>query len=344
MEMKLRKHLLQKKNILRIAFIILTLFSLWYWNGVMSVKNDHGITQATAVYYQPKNTVDVVMMGSSHIHYNINTGILWHDYGIASFDYSGAEQPLWITYHYLVEFCKHQKPKVMVLDLYSLANNKDDYQYDWIKPNILGMRFSLNKLQMLYDSVEIEKIGDYFPSIAVYHDRFSELTKEDFIYPFVLQTEMQNFKGFAPSFETNSQEQPTWSQTQSGGMTLKQELYLQKIIDYTKKHNIELFLIVTPYITNDEDELVYNRVKEIAAMNGIDFNSTNYDYDEIGLDFSRDFYDRSHLNYRGAEKFTNYLGKELKSLFEIPDRRGQEGYESWDRDYENIQEMMEKNS
>ncbi len=78
--------------------------------------------------------------------------------------------------------------------------------------------------------------------------------------------------------------------------SLSDDIYLQKIIDYTKKNDIELFLIVTPYITNDNQELIYNRVKEIAQMNDIEFNSTNYDYDKIGLDFENDFMDNSHLS------------------------------------------------
>ena len=180
--------------------------------------------------------------------------------------------------------------------------------------------------------------------MAVYHDRFSELTSADFIYPFTMDRDMVNFKGFAPSFDTNSQVRPTITQTQSGGLTLKQETYLQKIIDYTKKNDIQLFLMVAPYITTDENELVYNRVREIAEMNGIDFNSTNYDYEKMGLDFETDFYDFSHLNYWGASKFTSYLGQELKSRFELPDHRGEEAYESWDRDYENIQKLAEENS
>ena len=44
----------------------------------------------------------------------------------------------------------------------------------------------------------------------------------------------------------------------------------------------------------------------------------NKKYDKIGLDFDKDFMDNSHLNYSGAGKFTTYLGKELKSRFELP--------------------------
>ncbi len=325
---------------LRIIFILLVVISFWYWNGVLCIKNDDGIKQATAMYYQPKNTVDVVMLGSSHIHYAIDTGTLWKDYGIAAFDYSAAEQPLWITYHYLKEFCKYQNPKVVVIDLFSPALRKEDYQYDWLLPNVLGMRVSLNKLEMLEASVEREKIGNYFPSFAVYHDRIGELTVSDFLYPFQRQTDLVNYKGFKPMLKVTPQTKPEITQTGSGGLTIKSEIYLQKIIDYTKKNNIELFFIVTPYITNDDQELVYNRVKEISKMNGIDFNSTNYDYDIMGIDFEKDFTDESHLNYYGAVKFTEYLGNELKSRFVLPDHRGDPAYDSWEIDYQNISESI----
>ncbi len=325
---------------LRIIFIILTIVSLLYWNSVLCIKNDDGIKQAMAMYYQPENTVDVVMMGSSHIHYAVNTGTLWKDYGIPAFDYSAAEQPLWITYHYLKEFCKYQDPKVVVLDLYSPALRKEDYQYDWLLPNVLGMRFSINKLQMLEASAERQRIGEYFPSIAVYHNRLTDLKAEDFLYPFRSRSELANFKGFKPMLKVSPQTQPVITQSHSGGLTIKSEVYLKKIIDYTKNNNIELFLIVTPYITNDDQELVYNRIREIAQMEDVSFISTNYDYEAIGIDFNNDFMDASHLNYYGAVKFTEYLGKELKSRYELTDHRGDPEYDSWEEDYKSIAEYV----
>ena len=50
----------------------------------------------------------------------------------------------------------------------------------------------------------------------------------------------------------------------SGGITIKSEVYPQKIIEYTRENDIGLFLIVAPYPTNDDHELVYNMVHEIA--------------------------------------------------------------------------------
>ena len=81
---------------------------------------------------------------------------------------------------------------------------------------------------------------------------------------------------------------------------------------------------------------------EIADMNGIRFNSTNYYYNIMEMDFDTDFADVSHLNYSGSCKFTEYLGGEIKDMFDIPDRRGLERWESWDRNVEEIRQTVQE--
>ena len=105
----------------RILFVILFIVGYLACDRVLSVKTAHGIRQARDMYAQPRNSIDVVFMGSSHIHCDVNTALLWEKYGIAAYDYSAAEQPLWTTYYYLKEICKYQKPQLVVLDLYSPA-------------------------------------------------------------------------------------------------------------------------------------------------------------------------------------------------------------------------------
>ncbi|MBR0091112.1 MAG: hypothetical protein IJP92_05390 [Lachnospiraceae bacterium] len=334
----------RKQQLTRLFFVFLTAATLWYLNEVLCVKSDHGIDQGRAMYYQPRNSIDVVMMGSSHIHCDIDPGILWHDYGIAAFDYSAAAQPLWNTYHYLVEFCKYQNPKVVVLDLFSPAIDKEDYQYTWLRQNLYGVRFSLNKLQMLFASAEPDKIEDYFPAFFYHHNRFGELSAGDFLYPFTKGEELRAFKGFTPYFQRNPQERPNLTETERGSLTTKSEYYLNRIIEFAEEKGIELFLVVTPYITVEQDELVYNRIREIAAQHGLQFQSTNYYYDAMGLDFETDFHDDSHLNYWGAVKFTHYLAKELKARYDLPDRRGDARYESWEENYRATATYVEENT
>ena len=325
-----------------IIFLILTILFLSGADRVLSIKTGHGIRQARDMYAQPGDTIDVVFMGSSHIHVNVNTALLWEKYGMAAYDYSAAEQPLWLTYYYLQEICKYQQPKLVVLDLYCPAAFKDDYQYTWLEDNLLGVRFSLNKLKMLYVACEPDKYQDYFPSMVRYHNRFTRLTEEDWEYLTMSKHERAAYKGYTPYYMTEAQEEPDLTMEYSGDITVKSEIYLQKIIDYTKDNDIDLFLIVAPYPTTDAHELVYNRVHEIADRNDVPFNSTNYFYDHMNLDFETDFNDPSHLNYSGSCKFTEYLGQEILNRFDIPNRHGDARYESWARHAEKIRTETEE--
>lgn len=330
-----------KKYIIRFVLIILIAFSILVLNFALMPKTEHGIMQARCMYSQPKDSIDVVMLGSSHIHCDINTALLWEDYGISAYDYSAAEQPLWITYYYLKEICKTQKPKVAVLDLYGPAHYKDDFQYEWLADNLFGFRFSLNKIQMMTSCLEFDQIDRFFPAFFSYHNNYKELANTNLLQDFFdARKENETFKGYTPYFYVQEQTEPEIVPVGSGGLTPKSEIYLLRIINYCKENNIELFLIVTPYITNDADELVYNRIKEISSYEGIDFNSTNYDYSNMGLNFEDDFNDSSHLNYSGSCKFTKYLADELLSRFELEDHRGDSYYDSWYKHCEIIDELV----
>ncbi len=324
------KKFFTKRNRVRLGFVILFITTIYLISSILEIKSSHGIDQQAGLYWQREDTVDVIMMGTSHVHCNVNTALLWEKYGIAAYDYSGAEQPLWMTYFYLRELYKYQNPEVIVLDLYAPARLKEDYQYQRIAENIYGMRFSLNKMEMLAVSVEQERMLDYFPSFAVYHSRYDDLQEKDFENFFWNGKEKEAFKGYTPYWDTWVQEEPKLAEQGADGLTEKSERYLRKIIAYTKKKGTDLIFIVAPYIITETDKQTYNQIARIAEEEEIPFIDYNEYYQEIGLDFQNDFNDDSHLNYWGSCKFTDYLGNFLVSCDRIPDRRGQEGYESWD--------------
>lgn len=337
-----KKKVFSKKNFIRAGFVFLLAASIYFVRCVLEIKSDHGINQQEGIYWQPGDSIDVVMMGSSHVHCNINTGLLWEKYGIAAYDYSGAEQPLWMTYYYLKEMYKYQKPSVVVLDVFAPARFREDYQYTWVSENIYGMKFSLNKLKMMSVSVEPSRFFEYFPSFAVYHSRYDNLNTEDFNNFFWDEDEKEAFKGYVPQWNIDPQQRPEVLEEESGTLTAKSEKYLRKIIEYTREKNIRLALIAAPYVVTEEDKKVFNRIAGIAASENITFIDYNEYYDEMALDFEKDFRDNSHLNYWGSCKFTAFLGEFLKSDAGLPDRRGQEGYESWEENAKMIYEELEK--
>lgn len=321
---------LRSKTALRLFFVVLFLATLYLLSCILKVKSGHGIDQQEGLYWQEENSIDVMFLGTSHVHCNVNTGLLYDSYGITSYDYSGAEQPLWMTYYYLKELYRYQTPKLIVLDLYGPARFKEDYQYTWISENIYGMRFSANKWEMLLTSVEPGRIKDYFPSFAIYHNRYDSLNEDDFQSFFWNSEDKQAFKGYTPYFGVEPQTEPDdFFTDEKGGLTAKSEKYLRKIISYTKKKQTPLLLISAPYVITREDKMCYNQMAGIAADEGISFIDFNEYYGEMGLDFTADFNDESHLNYKGSCVFTDYLGNYLKGNYDLVDHRGDPSSESY---------------
>jgi hypothetical protein len=78
------------------------------------------------------------------------------------------------------------------------------------------------------------------------------------------------------------------------------------------------------------DHEYYNAVQ--ATMQEYGFGSINYNHPEKepSWDYANDFADWQHLNVQGSVKLSQQLGKDLLALYDLPDRRGQPGYASYD--------------
>ncbi len=328
-----------------ILLVAILTFALFYagCERLLCSKSLHGTMQAREFYAQPEDTIDVAFVGASHAHCVINTATLWEEYGIASYDYSAAEQPLWITCDYLKELCKYQKPKLIVLDLFAPAHFHEDYQYNYLYESVDGFRFSANKLSFLRAACEWDHLSSVFPTFLNWHAHYEELTDEDWDYFTRSKRERAAYKGYRPYYSASTQERPVHDVQTGGGLSAKSEEYLKRIIDYTQEQEIPLLLAVIPFISTDEDEMVFRRIQEVAYGTEAAFRNFNEYYDEIGLDFENDFYDYSHLNYRGGTKFTKWLGAELLASYDLPDRRGLPEWESWDRNVELVAETAREN-
>ena len=330
-----------KTILIRAGSVLILVIIMYFTNRLLCLKTRHGSSQCLGMYAQPRDTVDVVMLGSSHMHCDVNPAILWKEQGIASYVFSAAEQPMWLTYYYLLEACKYQSPKLVVVDVYSVAKFGDNFETSVIGENFYNIRFSLNKIKMILSTCDKDVIRQFFPSFFGYHSRYENLEKKDLDYVVPSSAEA-DFKGYTPYFGEMSGMEPTLDVVEKGDIEPKSEEYLLKIIDYTKEHDIDLFLVVNPYPTTADEELIYNRIHEIADKNGVLFQSTNYDSEEMGLDFEHDYNDDSHLNYYGGCKYSSFLGRILKENFDLPDRRGDKRYSSWQRNSDKQDELYGK--
>lgn len=317
-----------------VVFVALLVGVMSGVNWLFQMKKMDGCYPVQMFYKQEKNTVDVLCLGSSHTYTNINPAVLWDEYGIASYDLAGSNQPLWNTYYYFKEALKYQTPELVVVDVYRAVETEDYQEEARVVMNTFGLRYSKDWAENLKVSLSpTASYMDYFLRFPVYHSRYQELKQMDFqLYNGDVNRE--NYKGFnlnSISTQVFGEYPDVSSVTEVGKMTEKTREYLEKIILLAQENDVPLLLVSAPYMGVLEDKEIYNQVELVAETYGVEFIDFNEHYTDIGLDLKWDFAEWSHLNYSGSEKYTQYLGKLIEENYEVSDRRGDARYDSWEK-------------
>ena len=319
---------MKRKGIRILVFFLLAGVLVSQLNRMLAFRYEDGIRQMEGFYKQPRGSVDVLVMGSSHAYVNIDPAVLSKEEGISAYDLCASMQPVWNTYYTLKEALKYQHPKLIVLDIYRLVEPFDYVKESKLIKSTFGMRPSKEKMAAIRESLSAEQQKDvwlYFLEFPIYHNRYREITFSDFLADYSLP---ENYRGHVPADHVEAMERPDVSKvTEQMPMTEKTALYFQKLLDLAKQEGIPVLLILTPYIVQEDDQKVYNTVKELLAtypedeVRFLDFNEA---YDEIGIDFATDFADYDHLNVAGCQKFSFYFGKVLRTFYELPDHRNKQ--------------------
>lgn len=325
------------------VFIAVLVASFMLFNRVFCFKRPDGIYQTWAFYRQKRNSVDVVLVGSSHIFINVNIGTLWDEYGMAGFNFCSGDQAMWNSYYFIKEALKTQKPCLVVLDLNGMLHTID-YQYPGrIVYSTFGFRPSQDKIRSIMTSAPKGTRPQYLLGFPMYHTRYTELNDLDFFPSHgsysgvphawnntVISYDYWKGHGVERMSATNAQMRPLGFETdEAGELTPKVEKYFRMICALCRDKGVPLLLIKTPYVTNINDTKVFNRAAQIAAKYDIPFVNFNYYIDDIGMDYSTHYADGVHMNYKGDRVFSQYLGAYIKARYGIPDRRDEKNYESY---------------
>ena len=296
---------------------------------ILILKSEDGISQMQALYRQPEDSIDVLFLGGSLVYVDIDPGIMWDDYGIAGFDLGGAEAPPWVSYYHLKEAFREQKPKILCYEVSTACIFPELVQRsERGAQNNYGMKWNRNRVEQLYINSDKDDFRVRLNPYNIMHGRYNDIQKDDFVN----ERGSMDFKGFDPADGIMEFEMPVLTgTTEVEPCSEKAEKYIRKIINLARDEGCTVLLFSSPHKLNDHEEKQYNYIQQIADSEGVEFLDFNKKYFDIDMDFSEDLSDWFHLNYSGSCKFTQYLGAVLKSKYDIPDRRGDARYLSWDR-------------
>lgn len=337
-----------------IFFIALTLVSLYGVNWMLRPKytTQNSKWPTTASYEQfykmKENSIDVLFFGSSLIVNSMIPQEFYNEYGITSYNLGSEQQSIFLSYYWLKEALRFQKPKVVVLDLYYLTDMHPENVINTTEPLtrkcLDPMRFSEVKKEAVEALCKLDPSQSelsYYLTNLRFHTRWELLEESD------LNRNLSGYsrlKGYSPLTEVWKLPFDTYEPEKKKGRIVYpfvMQDYLEKTVDLCKENGIELVLIDLPRRKMKMDDARNNTQSTFAKEHGVTYYNlcSKEHYDKIGTELPWE-YTINHQNLWGAIKTSRYLGKLLKKDFNLEPKKDAQ-YERTKDYYEQVKQSDE---
>ena len=334
LEENMKRHKLLLEII--VFFIVLILVIGKYYDAVRykNLGNGGGMEN----FYNIDVPVDAIVYGSSHAACTVNNGLLWENYGIASYTLSAGNQTVDGIYYFMRETFKVNKPKIALVETYTLG--LDSFELKPLYRTVLTTKWSLYYpfyiLKHAHDlNYSREFTEELLLRMPIVHSRYNELDRADFIN--------ENFynRGYQGSNENTPISRPVYTDDRAEIPAICQ-YYLDEMVKLCKKNGVQLVFFNAPYEASEEDVAMQNSILDFANANDIPYIGFIHNDDEYGINYDTDFREFSHLNDTGANKVTTVLGEYMEENYDMTDRRDYAGYDDWNTHVDFLYDKQDK--
>lgn len=355
-----------------VVFVLLFVLIFIKVNSVLTIGQNVTPTVGSynSFYEEEDNSLEIICLGNSRMTFGWNSVELWEQTGIPSYNLATFSQPALFAKYLMEEADKTQDNLLFIVDinafrqdqiyginegairrvtdLFPMSRTKINMIQDALElyPVALDYQIAQNagdeaKVAELTEEKEGISAGDYYFSFLKYHSRWSEMVKTDF------EKVQSNYKTLLESellFQTIPQKYPIITEEVSS-LDENQTKMLDKLIEYVEENDANVLFVSLPAYMQVNTQKQVNQIKAVLESRGqkvLNFN-TDKMYTELGIDFATDLSSKDHLNINGSKKLMAYMSEYLLNNYDLTDKRGIEGYESWDQaviDYSDyVQEM-----
>lgn len=304
-------------SLLKIAMGVCVICATFYfgYNFLSSKFKNPEANYNYSFHNLPENSMDVIVLGSSHAQYSFSPNFFYEDTGLYSYVLGSACQPLEVSYQMLREALKTQNPKLVVLETYTATPLRSwceaDSCYVTAEYQMRGME-KINTINYLPE----EKAKTYRNDFINYHNDWR--TKESF--DFLFEDDPTNIDlafGYVP-LETTYPFYNWWFPFLNDDKSYDVELdeldleSLNNIVNLCKENGIQLLMYFVPMDSIDELNQKYRyKVWNYCEEKNIDY----IDFVDLSekLDYRIPIHnDGAHSRTSGASIITNYIANFLK--------------------------------
>lgn len=299
---------------------------------------------------EPKNSLDVVLIGASDIYTSFSSCLAYDEYGFTSYPYTAAAMPVSLWKTILIDVLEHQDPKLIVVELNGCVYDNDKQLYSNAAAHYVldGMPVCKNKIDTLNmlpcGTIDDPKSSFYLPFIK-YHSDWPKVFSNR---KNIANVFMQDSRGYSllKGVSTQSKIDPCVDGARDVSSDFSErelyapaEAFLRDFLQYCRDEQIENIVFVRfPHrIGTDDNDNIYkcyqytNAAARIVQEYGYEYVNFEAFNKEIGIDPDHDFYNSNHLNVYGQIKFTEYFARWLSEEKNItPSELDEDLKDEWD--------------
>ena len=332
------------KSIIRILVsVLIFMFLLRSLSYIMRTNGDTK-DRFAGFYAEKKDTIDVLMIGSSTVGTSLCSPYMWHKYGFTSYPLSSNSQRPKAIKYLIEEGLKYQDPKLVIIELRTFIAEDEDMASDegHIREVTDNMRYSIHRIKT------INALADHFDDkmpfyidIIKYHTNWGALVRpnEWLKFNYRKKNEVKGFE-FKTRRELFRLETPKMYTEDRLPIPEDQEDVLRDLITYLKDKNLKALFVVTPRAGLEGYDAQMNYCSDIVTEAGFDFINLNYMYDEMDFDYRYDIDDGAHTNVWGALKCSDVVGRYIIDNYSLSDLYSKTTINDWDRSYECFEKKL----
>jgi len=295
------------------------IFSLLLCIGVSFLQDKMELKKSYVKYdefFELEGPIDVFFLGSSHIINAIYLDTLYADYGITSYNLANHGELVPTSYWVLRNAVEYHKPKLVVIDLFSVAQNGAYYNSAFSHISLDAFPLTVTKLKAINDMfLDIDTKAEFLNNLYLYHTRWKD--GKELFQPYL----MPDLKGAELSIGISTE-----IENISAGKIISEEdtdgiKYLIKMVEFCEENNIEIMATNLPYSDFKERDGVINYAIRLLREKGIPVLDFRNDDSLVNIKLHSDFRDTHHLNPLGGMKITKYLGDYISQNYSLDDYR-----------------------
>lgn len=304
----------------KIVLVLLMAYGIYeYFDNVFAVKN---VDRAETFHNFPAESLDAVVLGSSHAQYSFIPSVFYDETGLYSIVMGSACQPLEVSYQMLREILKTQKPSFVILETYTAMPLREICEADVCYVKAQYMMTGEEKYNTI-NYLPHEKAISYYNEFINNHNNWRYISSlDDFkidVKKGIDLSHVDSSMGYIEQFPELPVENYWYSNYYDEYDDVKLDDLdlesLNNIFELCKDNDIQLILYKTPIDGIDQNNYNYlNQVWKWCSENGIPY------IDMIALQDEIDFRmvshsDSYHCNIVGANTITTKISDYIKENY-----------------------------